>query len=793
VGVVAVAGLRRRWLGLTVLTLALALVGTVVLASIAGSRRGRGALDEFLDFNRPGTVEAYVNPELPLDDQVSIMERLVDAAAPAPGTIESQVIVAMPGPHGLDGEGTDYAVAEAFITDDPLTTVKRNLVVDGRLPLAAGEVAISEKVRERRGVDVGDTLTVALFRPEDVDQVGNGTAPEPRELVDLTVGAVIREPLDLASSPQAQPGTIFAADEAHLVMEPTFFEEHGRDSASYGLATSIDAPADQVHELTDALQAEGGDNVLVNPSGSEDLAKVEPIGDAIDLEANALLAFAAVVLVFGLVLLGAALHRTSREDPDDQVTLRGLGVTSRQLATITLVRGGLVTLVATALAVLGAALASGLFPIGLAADAEIDPGIQLDLPVLLIGAPLFALLVLGRLVLGVIGERRRQRRTTPAASLPLTPGALGARLALGTLGPGSRVALATVVVGLVAVVGAATFAASLARLVDSPERQGWVWDAVVGNYSSQESADEGAAALAANPDVDRYAPYQWSTFTLDGESTVLAMFDPGDDDLVPVVLDGRAPQSADEIALGRGALDELDKALGDTVELAATGAPTSMRVVGEIVAPATISTAMDLDSGGSMTFDAARAAFGDQAPTVFPSALLVRFRDDVDPDEGFARLREDFPGTVLGPMQPLDVHDLERVRSLPYLLAGLLGTIALVSVALTLAAATRRRRRDVAVLRSIGFARSQLRRLLAGESTTFLALALVVGIPIGVVAGRVAWRLAAGGLGSEVGPFVPLTAIVAATLALLVLVNAYGQWLAHLAGRRRPGEDLRTE
>jgi predicted lysophospholipase L1 biosynthesis ABC-type transport system permease subunit len=44
---------------------------------------------------------------------------------------------------------------------------------------------------------------------------------------------------------------------------------------------------------------------------------------------------------------------------------------------------------------------------------------------------------------------------------------------------------------------------------------------------------------------------------------------------------------------------------------------------------------------------------------------------------------------------------------------GCLGTLALVSVVVTLASAARRRRREVAVLRSLGLARDQLRRLVA--------------------------------------------------------------------------------
>ena len=144
-------------------------------------------------------------------------------------------------------------------------------------------------------------------------------------------------------------------------------------------------------------------------------------------------------------------------------------------------------------------------------------------------------------------------------------------------------------------------------------------------------------------------------------------------------------------------------------------------------------------------------------------------------------------------MKPLDVADLERVRGVPYLLAGLLGTLALVSVVVTLASAARRRRREVAVLRSLGLARDQLRRLVSGEASTFVLLAALGGVPAGVVAGRLLWTLAADGLGSEVGPAVPLAAITAAVLLVLALVNLYAQGLATVVARRRPGTDLRTE
>ena len=199
--------------------------------------------------------------------------------------------------------------------------------------------------------------------------------------------------------------------------------------------------------------------------------------------------------------------------------------------------------------------ASALFPIGLAADAEIHPGVQVDGLVLLAGGLGFAVLVAARIALGAWSDQRRAVATRGrhrGLGLPVTPAALGARRVIDGLGRGGaaagRLALVTAVVGVAAVSGAATFAASMARLVDSPERQGWTWDVVVGNYSEQDAADLGEAALAANPDVTDFAPYQSTTFTVDGETVTLAELEP--DGLVGVA-DGSRGSGPDRRRRGR--------------------------------------------------------------------------------------------------------------------------------------------------------------------------------------------------------------------------------------------------
>jgi len=108
------------------------------------------------------------------------------------------------------------------------------------------------------------------------------------------------------------------------------------------------------------------------------------------------------------------------------------------------------------------------------------------------------------------------------------------------------------------------------------------------------------------------------------------------------------------------------------------------------------------------------------------------------------------------------------------------------------AAGARRRRRDFAVLRSIGFTRGQVRRTISWQACTLTGVALALGIPAGIVCGRVAWRLFAGQLGIE--PIVVLPVILVLVVpAALVLAVAVAAVPAESAARTRPAEILRSE
>jgi predicted lysophospholipase L1 biosynthesis ABC-type transport system permease subunit len=136
---------------------------------------------------------------------------------------------------------------------------------------------------------------------------------------------------------------------------------------------------------------------------------------------------------------------------------------------------------------------------------------------------------------------------------------------------------------------------------------------------------------------------------------------------------------------------------------------------------------------------------------------------------------------------------LASIAGLPVALSGLLALMAAATLAHTLASSTRRRRRDVAILKSLGFGRWQLRQAVAWQATTIAGIALLVGLPAGVAGGRWAWRYLATQLGVLPEPAVPLTAIVIAIPAALVVANLIAAAPGQAAARIPPAAVLRTE
>ena len=142
--------------------------------------------------------------------------------------------------------------------------------------------------------------------------------------------------------------------------------------------------------------------------------------------------------------------------------------------------------------------------------------------------------------------------------------------------------------------------------------------------------------------------------------------------------------------------------------------------------------------------------------------------------------------------RPVDVLNYSRIQTTPLALALLLAVLAILLLLFMLVTSVRQHRRDFAILRTLGFTRPQISRTVAWQATTLVAMALAVGLPIGVALGRWAWSIFATNLYLPGEPATPYLALAISIPVALVLANALAAAPGILAARRQPATALRT-
>ncbi len=110
-----------------------------------------------------------------------------------------------------------------------------------------------------------------------------------------------------------------------------------------------------------------------------------------------------------------------------------------------------------------------------------------------------------------------------------------------------------------------------------------------------------------------------------------------------------------------------------------------------------------------------------------------------------------------------------------------------------LAAAVRSRRGELAVLRTMGFTRSQVLGTVAVQALVIAGVGLLVGLPLGAVIGRLAWSVLATALGAVVALVTPALALGGLAVAVVALSLLAGLVPGLRAAAAHPASILRTE
>lgn len=807
--------LRQRWKATVVLAVLVSMVGGVAMFGVAGYRRTSSALDRFLAFTRP--VDAFVYGE-DLDlAAVEALPQVVDADTGA------YFLMAPSGPSGepdLDLGINPFSSGRGRL----LTSTDRPLVVTGRLPdpTQAAEVVVNEELAEARGLGPGDSLVMWGYAADQFFQLLEGDAAfgklqpgGPR--LDLRVTGVVRHPRDV--TPYASDDEVVYLSKQNLFLTPAFHQRYVDEIANFNQITGealgvrlAGGKADVVAFKEAVRGLPGGTSSEVDRDTSAYQA-LEAGQRAIDLQALALLVFAALVAVAGAAVAGQSLNRQVQLAAADHPALAALGMTPHQLVAVLAVPALVVAVAGVALAVALAVALSPLAPIGVAQAAEVAPGLAVNLPVLALGGLTILVAVVARTALPAwraslipagtaswsptASRRRPSRLAERLAAAGASPSTVaGVRMALepgrGGVAVPVRTALAGTAVAVVAGAAALTFAVSLDNLLATPVLQGWSWDVVVGD-GNVDNLEKGQRLLPASPVVSGFtAVSRPAVVQVGGIDIGVSGLLEFDGNTGPEVLDGRLPEQQGEIALGTKTMERLGAEVGDQLEVTGEGIEQamSMEVVGmALVGHPAMNFEVGLGHGSVVSFETMEALFGE----VQTAGFLVDYVDGVDPAEAFVALQADWGKTVLRHAPPDQVENLRRVGDLPVVFAGLLATLAVATLGHTLVTAVRRRRHELATLKTVGFVPRQVAATVAWLATSLIVVALAVGLPLGVAAGRWGWTVVADGIGTPAAPVTPTFAVLVAIPLALLVANSIAAFPARAAARVRPAVALRAE
>jgi predicted lysophospholipase L1 biosynthesis ABC-type transport system permease subunit len=248
--------------------------------------------------------------------------------------------------------------------------------------------------------------------------------------------------------------------------------------------------------------------------------------------------------------------------------------------------------------------------------------------------------------------------------------------------------------------------------------------------------------------------------------------------------------------LGAATLAALHKHVGDRVAVSDGGPrPFSLRIAGTATLPSLgvqVTRHPEMGTGAVLDYRRIPGALASQ-----PNEVLVTLRPDADAAAARARLQQLVPvalgGSVSGVQRPAEITDYQAMGLAPALLAGTLALAAVASLWLTLMASVRRRRRALAVLKTLGFTRGQVAAAVTWQSATAVLAGVIPGIPLGIALGRVLWTAFARQISVVPDPAVPVPAVALIAAGALAFAGLAALWPGRLAARVPAATMLRAE
>ena len=834
--------LRLRWGSYVGVVLLVGLVGGIAMASIAGARRTESAFPTHLTDSEASQLQAQIwnlQESLSGPAQANLTAELarlpnVKHVASAP-----TVLLLPLGPNGKPNstfqvvannkEDTVGSVGGMYFRQD------RVILAQGRMadPNRGDEMVATAQAAQLLRWHVGETISLGAYTPAHIQDPSFNpevSAPDARVSVKL-VGLVVFSNQVAEDDVDRYPTLVLITPaltrrlQAYGTLPVYGFRlDHGsRDVASVEREIIHLLPRGTVYAFHVTSVVTGQVQRAIKP------------------EAIALGVFGAIAGLATLLIAGLSISRGLWANGEDVKILRSLGA-GPAATTLDAALGLFGAVVLGSLEAIGlAVLLSPLTPIGPVRQLDPSPGFAFDGTVIGTG---FAVLVVGLGAFTVVAAYRLGTRLTGRRSEPLerpsfvvgaaersgmsVPAVAGLRFSLergrGRTAVPVRSVMAGAVLAVLVLVATVTFSSGLSTLNSHPALYGWNWSDAIETGAGGSVPPIASRMLDHDHDVAAWTGFNFGDVQVDGQ-TVPELDGAPHAALTPPLLSGHALDRSNQIVVGQATLAALHKKVGDTVYLSYGSPqnapvyvpPTPVVVVGTATFP-TVGTSGTLhpSMGTGVLFSsdfgsaAFKAAISSPDPNLNgPGIIVVRFRAGVSPAAGLASLQHisDEANRVLnadpnsggsntfvvGAQRPAEIVSYQSTGATPSLLAASVVAGAVVALGLTLVSSVRRRRRDLALMKTLGFTQRQLAKTVAWQASVTAIIGVVVGVPLGIALGRWLWILFARAIYAVPEPSIPGAEITLIVLGALVVANVVAALPGRIAARTPTGLVLRSE
>ncbi len=822
--------LRARRSGYISVIVLVALVGGLAMASLIGARRTESSYPQFLASTNPSDL--LVNPNN-LPDNVSSFIAATGRLAHV-RRVESayQYNALTLTPSG--GAGTVLITGAEFVAsrDGLFSDMDRVTLVQGRLanPASVNQIVISPTAATLLHLHVGSHVSIGL----DATNTSN-LFPLVKRLDLRVVGVVVfnhqvvQDDID-----KSRTGFLLGTPALARSLGTTELEGIYSGIQLVGGARYDSAVAGEYAGLAAAHPETGGSNAYVSSVFETEAQR------AIGPEAIALGVFGVIAALAAILIAVQIISRQLHANVDEVDVLRSLGAgplvttTDGLLGiTVAVVVGGL----------LAGATAIGLSPLTLFGPVRVvdpSPGVDFDWTVLGFGV-LVVVLILGGAAALISGRLAPHRRSTcpktaergsavvrmaMTAGLP-APGVMGLRHALESGRGRSAVPVRPTIVGtilaLIVLTATLTFGASLDSLASHPSLYGWNFNYAffsIDGYGPVPAhlADQ---LLSRDRSVAAATGVYFVTPEINGQ-TVPGLAERPGSPIGPPILAGHGLASSDQVVLGTATLAQLHKHIGSTVVVQGDGVgAVRLQIVGTATFPTigdTLSEHASMSTGALFSTAVLASSILDSfGPFSGPNAIFIRLRPGANPATGRASLEAVdrrlvalahsrqvisligtgfaavFTIALLPAQRPAEIVNYRSMGATPVVLAIGLGVGTLVALGMTLVTSVRRRRYDLALLKTFGFTRGQLFSSVIWQASTISVIGIVIGVPLGIVFGRSLWILFAHQLSAVPQPTIPSGSIALAATAALVLANLVAAIPGQIAARNPVASVLATD